>query len=95
MGNIDDQHRNPNMNNNGQITRQPGESDEREEALAAGGIDLLIVPGLAFTRLVTHIVTAMSSHLPGNKIAFNQFVQNTITGVLSLLYVYLVLIMAL
>jgi len=29
--------------------RQPGESDEREEALAAGGIDLLIVPGLAFT----------------------------------------------
>ena len=77
------------------LSRQPGESEEREEALAAGGIDLLIVPGLAFTRLVTHIVTAMSSHLPGNKIAFNQFVQNTITGVLSLLYVYLALIMAL
>ena len=30
--------------------RQPGESDEREEALAGGGIDLLVVPGLAFTR---------------------------------------------
>ena len=30
--------------------RQPGEREEREEALAAGGIDLLIVPGLAFTR---------------------------------------------
>jgi len=29
--------------------RQPGESDEREEALAGEGIDLLIVPGLAFT----------------------------------------------
>merc|ERR1712192_139276 len=29
--------------------RQPGESDKREEALEGEGIDLLIVPGLAFT----------------------------------------------
>merc|ERR1712212_256895 len=31
--------------------RQPGETDEREEALAVGGIDLLVVPGLAFTSV--------------------------------------------
>ena len=30
--------------------RQPSEEEEREEALAAGGFDLLVVPGLAFTR---------------------------------------------
>ena len=30
--------------------RQPSEEEDREEALAAGGFDLLVVPGLAFTR---------------------------------------------
>ena len=32
------------------LHRQPGENEDREEALAGGGIDLLVVPGLAFTR---------------------------------------------
>ena len=32
------------------LYRQPGENEDREEALAGGGIDLLVVPGLAFTR---------------------------------------------
>ena len=32
------------------LSRQPGENEDREEALAGGGIDLLVVPGLAFTR---------------------------------------------
>ena len=29
--------------------RQPGEEEKRECALAAGGVDLVVVPGLAFT----------------------------------------------
>ncbi|XP_044177566.1 5-formyltetrahydrofolate cyclo-ligase-like isoform X5 [Acropora millepora] len=30
--------------------RQPAEDDEREEALISGGIDLIVVPGLGFTK---------------------------------------------
>ncbi|XP_044177560.1 5-formyltetrahydrofolate cyclo-ligase-like isoform X3 [Acropora millepora] len=30
--------------------RQPAEDDEREEALLSGGLDLIVVPGLGFTK---------------------------------------------
>ncbi|UYV72557.1 MTHFS [Cordylochernes scorpioides] len=30
--------------------KQPGDNDTREEALATGGLDLVLVPGLAFTK---------------------------------------------
>jgi len=30
--------------------RQPSEDDEREEALLSGGLDLIVVPGLGFTK---------------------------------------------
>ncbi|XP_074624610.1 5-formyltetrahydrofolate cyclo-ligase-like isoform X2 [Acropora palmata] len=30
--------------------RQPAENDEREEALLSGGLDLIVVPGLGFTK---------------------------------------------
>merc|ERR1711970_822756 len=30
--------------------KQPADDDEREEALESGGLDLILVPGLAFTK---------------------------------------------